>query len=558
MAERAVNASDEAIVISLAPDVCLTPSGSAKVPVPYTIQCRFNVAQRTASSVRCGSLPAFTLVGRLPRVVGDEPGIHGGVISGVNQGHCRPAEHSGTVRAEGAFIVRHGDLMLMNCNGPDGTANTVGRVVYVGAIGGGPPPAQTDSRVFTDEKTGRIGVERTTRSQDPVSGAETVTTERSLVDPKAGTIDTQQMSVATNADGSGTFTASESHFDVRQGQFDLRTASEPIPAGGIGSGGVLGLDHVGELQPDGRVYLGDGVYGGLATPEQSGQVQGWWDRTWNELGEAAHHPWEATKGAGKGLVNTGIDIFNLLAKGSAAQAAGEMQQQAALQAAFGRPELSAKLMESAQEMMEHPAQITPFEMSNPAQAGGDKISTAIQLAWGAWGLAKGGWAVGAKLLARRAARKAGSAAQAIEGAANTAREAEAAANTARKGEGLAGLADDATGAPKKAPPPAEGGPPAGAGVDGGEIPRGMRPPIPGWKLGAFKSDAKWARQMAKRGWTPEQIGEAMGRGQAFPAENLVNPGNAATRYVHPETLRSVVVDNVTKEVIHVGGDGFKY
>ncbi|MGC3998591.1 MAG: hypothetical protein QM767_14465 [Anaeromyxobacter sp.] len=64
--------------------------------------------------------------------------------------------------------------------------------------------------------------------------------------------------------------------------------------------------------------------------------------------------------------------------------------------------------------------------------------------------------------------------------------------------------------------------------------------------------------MTKRGWTPEQIGEAMRSGQAFAAENLVNPGNAATRYVHPQTLRSVVVDNVTKEVIHAGGDGFKY
>jgi hypothetical protein len=39
---------------------------------------------------------------------------------------------------------------------------------------------------------------------------------------------------------------------------------------------------------------------------------------------------------------------------------------------------------------------------------------------------------------------------------------------------------------------------------------------------------------------------------------MVNEGNTATRYVHPETGRSVVVDDETKEVIHVGGDGFKY
>jgi hypothetical protein len=80
----------------------------------------------------------------------------------------------------------------------------------------------------------------------------------------------------------------------------------------------------------------------------------------------------------------------------------------------------------------------------------------------------------------------------------------------------------------------------------------------GWKLGGFKSAAKWESQMAKRGWTPQQITEAMKKGEKFGAENLVNRGNAATRYVHPETGRSVVVDNVTKEVIHVGGDAFKY
>jgi hypothetical protein len=80
----------------------------------------------------------------------------------------------------------------------------------------------------------------------------------------------------------------------------------------------------------------------------------------------------------------------------------------------------------------------------------------------------------------------------------------------------------------------------------------------GWELGGFKSAAKWESQMAKRGWAPEQITEALQQGERFAAENLVNKGNAATRYVHPGTGRSVVVDDVTKELIHVGGDGFKY
>jgi len=64
--------------------------------------------------------------------------------------------------------------------------------------------------------------------------------------------------------------------------------------------------------------------------------------------------------------------------------------------------------------------------------------------------------------------------------------------------------------------------------------------------------------MQQRGWTADQITEAIANGQQFPATNLVNQGNSATRFVHPTTGRSVVMDNVTKEVIHVGGDGFFY
>jgi hypothetical protein len=64
--------------------------------------------------------------------------------------------------------------------------------------------------------------------------------------------------------------------------------------------------------------------------------------------------------------------------------------------------------------------------------------------------------------------------------------------------------------------------------------------------------------MRKRGWTPDQITEAIRAGQPFPAPNHVNPGQSATRYAHPTTGRSVVVDGVSNEVIHVGGDGFLY
>jgi hypothetical protein len=81
---------------------------------------------------------------------------------------------------------------------------------------------------------------------------------------------------------------------------------------------------------------------------------------------------------------------------------------------------------------------------------------------------------------------------------------------------------------------------------------------PSWTLGRNHSAEQWRAKMSARGWTPEQITEAIEQGQPVPAVNLVNPGNQATRFVHPTTGRSVVVDDATGEVIHVGGDGFVY
>jgi hypothetical protein len=68
---------------------------------------------------------------------------------------------------------------------------------------------------------------------------------------------------------------------------------------------------------------------------------------------------------------------------------------------------------------------------------------------------------------------------------------------------------------------------------------------------------EWYRSFA-RAEGEQQIDEAIASGKQFPAPNNVNPANGATRFVHPTTGRSVVIDNVTKELLHVGGDGFKY
>jgi hypothetical protein len=70
----------------------------------------------------------------------------------------------------------------------------------------------------------------------------------------------------------------------------------------------------------------------------------------------------------------------------------------------------------------------------------------------------------------------------------------------------------------------------------------------------YANETKVRAQMRKRRWTEAQILEAL-QTQPIPTRGKRGP---ATRYVHPRTGRSVVVDDATGEVFHVGGYGFEY
>jgi hypothetical protein len=70
----------------------------------------------------------------------------------------------------------------------------------------------------------------------------------------------------------------------------------------------------------------------------------------------------------------------------------------------------------------------------------------------------------------------------------------------------------------------------------------------------FASEKKLRKQMQTRGWTDEQLQEALAT-TPLPAVGKAGP---ALRYVHPATGMSVVVDAVTREIFHVGGEGFRY
>ena len=63
--------------------------------------------------------------------------------------------------------------------------------------------------------------------------------------------------------------------------------------------------------------------------------------------------------------------------------------------------------------------------------------------------------------------------------------------------------------------------------------------------------------MGKRGWTQEEMEEAIRDGKSSPSKNL-RTGNPATVFEHPATGKPLVVDNVTGEIIQVGEKGFRY
>ena len=97
---------------------------------PYMIISKLEWAVTTAKSTILTDQEAFTMASRTDKVTGDEPGTKGGVKSGVNKGYCRPISKKTNVFVEGNELIQNDNLYDMNCNGPNGPGNTVGRLVY--------------------------------------------------------------------------------------------------------------------------------------------------------------------------------------------------------------------------------------------------------------------------------------------------------------------------------------------------------------------------------------------------------------------------------------------
>ncbi|NJK31821.1 MAG: DUF4150 domain-containing protein [Deltaproteobacteria bacterium] len=134
----------DALVLSTAPDVCLTPMGPALVPVPYPIVAYFSMVTQQSETVTMTGCKVATKATKITVVFGDEPGTGGGVKSGVNKSIVEFTSWSATVTCGGEPVIRHMDDAKMN-NG-----NTLGKVIYPSPGGGSSSWIDEDGEIQGD------------------------------------------------------------------------------------------------------------------------------------------------------------------------------------------------------------------------------------------------------------------------------------------------------------------------------------------------------------------------------------------------------------------------
>ena len=126
--EHGAHQTDDAYVVSLCEDFCKSPVA----PVGYMISQRLSVSERVCTSVNALGTPVLNFGSLISSVVGNEAGVGGGVISGVNLGMCRPcADAAPRLRAEGQCVLRHDTVMHMNTPGPEGASNIDGKLKII-------------------------------------------------------------------------------------------------------------------------------------------------------------------------------------------------------------------------------------------------------------------------------------------------------------------------------------------------------------------------------------------------------------------------------------------
>lgn len=119
MADENIVAKDGRFrIVSLTPDVCLTPSKKG-LPVPYPITHQLDQSQQCSPNVFLQGKPVYLHnESFVDNVKGDEPGAGKGVVSQTHMKISHNIDHSASVYVNGQPIVRTADKMWMNWKKP--------------------------------------------------------------------------------------------------------------------------------------------------------------------------------------------------------------------------------------------------------------------------------------------------------------------------------------------------------------------------------------------------------------------------------------------------------
>jgi uncharacterized Zn-binding protein involved in type VI secretion len=117
--ERITTKDGQYMLVSMAPDVCLTPVGNSVVPIPYAISHAMDQSAQCSENVFVNDEAVFLHgLSFVDKVKGDEAGSKGGVVTGVNGKVSHSLQKSETVFVNGHPIVRTGDRVHMNTKKP--------------------------------------------------------------------------------------------------------------------------------------------------------------------------------------------------------------------------------------------------------------------------------------------------------------------------------------------------------------------------------------------------------------------------------------------------------
>lgn len=107
------------------PDVCKVPAPPAPpIPTPFPNTGMLNQATNASMKVKICGKQTVTVKSKIPKTMGDEAGVAGGLISGMNMGPASFKKGSTNVKVEGSPVISLTSMTAhngTNANIPAGT-----------------------------------------------------------------------------------------------------------------------------------------------------------------------------------------------------------------------------------------------------------------------------------------------------------------------------------------------------------------------------------------------------------------------------------------------------